>query len=303
MGFVDLQVNGYAGVDFNGDTVTEEQMESACRQLADDGVDQILATIITAPMETMLRRIGRIADLMQANSTVQSMVAGLHIEGPFLNPADGFVGAHPIVSVVPANMDDMNRLIEAGDGNVRLVTLAPETDSGAKVTRMLSDLGIVVAGGHSDATLDQLVTGIDNGMQLFTHLGNGCPSLMPRHDNIVQRVLSLSDRMMVSFIADSHHVPGFALSNYLRRVPNENIVIVSDAISAAGLGPGRYELSDQVVEVDEDGAAWAACRTHYAGCATPQYKMAQWLRSELGTTEMQIEAWFSKNPAKLILKK
>ena len=163
--------------------------------------------------------------------------------------------------------------------------------------------GIVVAGGHSDATLDQLSEGIDNGLRLFTHLGNGCPSAMPRHDNIVQRVLSLSDSLMVSFIADGHHVPGFALSNYLKRVPDDSIVIVSDAISAAGLGPGRYELSDQIVEVDEDGAAWAACRTHYAGCATPQHKMAEWLVEELDCSETQIEKWFCGNPMKLIGKK
>ncbi len=302
MGFVDLQVNGYAGVDFNGDTLTEAELESACRRLADDNVDQILATIITAPMPTMLNRISRIVELMDANSVVRSMIGGIHIEGPFLNPADGFVGAHPVASVIPANVDDMNRLLDSANGQVRMVTLAPESDAGAKVTRMLSDIGIVVAGGHSDATLDQLSEGIDNGLQLFTHLGNGCPASMPRHDNIVQRVLSLSDRLMISFIADSHHVPGFALANYLKRVPDDNIVIVSDAISAAGLGPGRYKLCDQIVEVDDDGAAWAACRTHYAGCATPQSKMAEWLVAELNCTEMQIEKWFCVNPSRLIEK-
>lgn len=300
MGFVDLQVNGYAGVDFNCDTLDEQQLEAVCRRLVADNVDQILATIITAPLQTMLNRIGRVVELMETNSRIQSMIGGLHIEGPFLNPADGFVGAHPVASVIPANVDDMNRLVDAGSGQVRLVTLAPEMDTGAKVTSALSGNGIVVAAGHSDATLDQLSEGIDNGLRLFTHLGNGCPSLLPRHDNIVQRVLSLSDSLMVSFIADGHHVPGFALSNYLQRVPCHNIVIVSDAISAAGLGPGQYELSDQIVEVDEDGAAWAACRTHYAGCATPQNKMAQWLTDQLGCTDSQIEMWFCENPSRLI---
>ena len=83
---------------------------------------------------------------------------------------------------------------------------------------------------------------------------------------------------MVSFIADGHHVPIFALRNYLRCIPNDNVVIVTDAISAAGLGPGKYELSGQIVEVDPDGAAWASCRTHFAGCATTLPQMIDVLK-------------------------
>lgn len=300
MGFVDLQVNGYAGVDFNSDALTEEELLGVCQRLSSDGVDQILATIITAPMNTMIDRISRIVALAESNSLIANMIGGIHIEGPFLNPADGFIGAHPIASAIPANQADMQRLLDAGAGTVRMVTLAPEFDTECKVTRDLADQGIVVAAGHSDATIDQLSRGIDNGLRLFTHLGNGCPALLPRHDNIVQRVLSLSDRLTVSFIADGHHVPGFALANYLDRVPDENIVIVSDAISAAGLGPGKFKLCDQVVEVDEDGAAWAACRTHYAGCATPLNRMAQWLMTDLGVSETQIQQWFCTNPKKLV---
>ncbi len=168
------------------------------------------------------------------------------------------------------------------------------------MTKMLSDLGVCVAAGHSDATLDQLRCGIDNGLQLFTHLGNGCPAFLARHDNIVQRVLSLSDRLMVSFIADGHHVPGFALANYLDRVPEDKIVIVSDAISAAGLGPGEFRISDQTVYVDQHGAAWAECRTHYAGCATPLLKMASWMKSDLGISDRQIGQWFCDNPSRLL---
>jgi N-acetylglucosamine-6-phosphate deacetylase len=300
MGFVDLQVNGYAGVDFNSDSLSDEQMIAVCQKLADHDIDQILATIITAPLDKMIARITRMVDVVESNPQVAKMVAGLHIEGPFLNPAEGYVGAHPVDSVLPATVDHMSRLLEAGRGFVRLVTLAPEVDSNAEVTRMLSDASIVVAGGHSNATLEQLLRGIDNGMQMFTHLGNGCPALLPRHDNIVQRVLSLGDQLMISFIADGHHVPGFALKNYLRQIPDANIIIVSDAINAAGLGPGKFKLSDQTVYVDPDGATWAECRTHYAGCATPLVRMAEWLESDLGIAPERIEQWLSANPARLI---
>jgi N-acetylglucosamine-6-phosphate deacetylase len=299
-GYFDLQVNGYVGVDFNSDSYSDEAGVAACKRLVDDGSEKILATIITAPMESMLARIGRIADLIDQVPEAASMIAGIHIEGPFINRADGFVGAHPPAAVTPADVESANRLVDAGRGHVRLFTLAPEMDSDAHVTRMLADAGIVVAAGHCDASIDQLRCGIDHGLRLFTHLGNGCPGLLPRHDNIIQRVLSLSDHLMVSFIADGHHVPAPALSNYLRRVPDDNIVIVTDAISAAGLGPGRYELADQIVAVDEDRAAWSQCRTHFAGCASTFPQMIDFLTHQVGATDSDIQRWMIDNPSRLI---
>lgn len=300
-GFVDLQVNGYAGVDFNSaEPLAEDKAIAVCERLANDGVEKILATIITAPMDQMVARISRLADLVNRVPVMAERIAGIHVEGPFINPADGFVGAHPTASVRQANVEDANRLLDAGCGHVRLLTLAPEMDPGATVTRSLSERGIVVAAGHCDPSVDQLHESIEAGLALFTHLGNGCPAKMHRHDNIVQRVLSVSGELAISFIADGHHVPTFALRNYLDRVPDDNIVIVTDAISAAGLGPGRYELSDQVVEVDPDGAAWAACRTHYAGCATTMPTMVEILKRECGASEEQIRKWTATNPARLL---
>ena len=300
-GFVDLQVNGYAGVDFNSAIpLTDQQVVDVCERLKGDGVSRILATVITAPLDAMIARISRLANLIDQIPEVAEQIAGIHVEGPFINPADGFVGAHPRDSVCQANLDDANRLIDAGGSHVRLVTLAPERDDAAKVTRSLSDRGIVMAAGHSDASIDQLNESIDSGLKLFTHLGNGCPGLMHRHDNIVQRVLSLSDRLAISFIADGHHVPMFALANYFHRVPEEKTIIVTDAISAAGLPPGRYELSDQIVEVDPDRAAWAAGREHFAGCATTMPEMVDILKQRIGATDSQIERWTIANPARLL---
>ncbi|MGI9472312.1 MAG: N-acetylglucosamine-6-phosphate deacetylase [Rubripirellula sp.] len=299
-GFVDLQVNGYAGIDFNADDYSDESVHDVCERLRSDGTDSILATVITAPLDRMVARVSRIASLIDAYPQVRERIGGIHVEGPFLNPAEGYIGAHPTADSMPANTDVVNRLLDAGCGHVRLWTLAPEMDDDGRATSYLTKRGVVVAAGHCDATLDQLRVSIDNGLKLFTHLGNGCPGSLPRHDNIVQRVLSLSDRLMISFIADGHHVPPFALRNYLQLVPSENVVIVTDAISAAGLGPGKYELSGQSVEVDEDGAAWAACRTHFAGCATTFPQMVDVLKQRVGVTDEQIESWMKRNPARLL---
>ncbi|MEM8666997.1 MAG: N-acetylglucosamine-6-phosphate deacetylase [Planctomycetota bacterium] len=299
-GFIDLQVNGYFGVDFNADSLSEESIVKVCQQLRKDGTDRILATVITAPLEAMLKRIEQIASLIQGNPKIAAVIAGIHVEGPFLNAADGFVGAHPADATMDACSETVGRLIDAGQGTVKFVTLAPERDAGGQVTRKLTDLGITVAAGHSDATVDQLNAAIDQGLKLFTHLGNACPGMLPRHDNIIQRVLSLSDRLSISFIADGHHVPPMALKNYLQCVPSENVVIVTDAISAAGLGPGRYQLSGQVVEVDHHGAAWAACKTHFAGCASTFPQMVDVLKNQVGVSDHQIDQWMRVNPGRIL---
>lgn len=299
-GFIDLQVNGYAGVDFNSDNLSTDEVVNVCRRLKADGTDGILATVITARIDLMLTRISRLVELIEASVEIAECIRGIHVEGPFLNPAEGFIGAHPSSDAMPTDIGVTDQLLDAANGYIKMVTLAPEMDSDARVTRYLTDRGIVVAAGHSDASLNDLKRAIDHGLKLFTHLGNGCPGLLPRHDNIVQRVLAVSENLKISFIADGHHVPAFALRNYLGIVPEENIVIVTDAISAAGLGPGRYELSGQVVEVDEDGAAWAACRTHYAGCASTFQQMIEVLKGSVGVRDEQIRQWLITNPLHLL---
>lgn len=300
VGFVDLQVNGYAGVDFNGDNVTDHDAATVGARMKSDGVDSALATIITAPIDAMIRRISRLAVLIETVPEFASVIDGIHIEGPFINPQDGFVGAHPASAVVPATDKIAKRLLDAAGGHAKLMTLAPEMDDRAVVTRSLTDQGIVVAAGHCDASIDQLNESIDAGLAMFTHLGNGCPGQLHRHDNIIQRVLSVSERLPISFIADGHHVPAFALKNYLQIVPDENIIIVSDAISAAGLGPGRYELADQIVYVDEDGAAWCEDRTHFAGCATTLPEMVRILDEKVGIDPKASRRWMTENPQRVL---
>ena len=299
-GFVDLQVNGFGGVDFNSDDLTESEMARACERLTADGVDQILATIITAPIPEMARRIKRIAHWIETIPEIEKVVAGIHVEGPFLSPRNGFAGAHPKESISLANEDDANQIVEAGNGFVRLMTLAPECDQGAKTTAMLVKKNVVVAAGHTDASLDELDLAIDAGLSLFTHLGNACPNQLARHDSIINRVLSRADRLSISLIADGHHLPTFVLQNFLKCIPSDNVVIVSDAISAAGLGPGRYPLGSQTVFVDNDGAAWAECRTHFAGCATPLSRMQAILHSKVGATPAETQCWMSDNPRRLL---
>jgi N-acetylglucosamine-6-phosphate deacetylase len=206
-GFVDLQVNGYAGLDFNSESYTRDDLLALCERLRHDGVDRILATIITAPQPKMIDRIHHVATLIDTEPEIAQVISGIHIEGPFISPIAGYVGAHPVNSVLPASISVAEPLLQAGSGHIKLLTLAPEQDDEARVTRWLTSQNIIVAAGHSNASIDCLNQSIDAGLCLYTHLGNGCPTALPRHDNIIQRVLSLSNKLSISFIADGHHIP------------------------------------------------------------------------------------------------
>jgi N-acetylglucosamine-6-phosphate deacetylase len=294
--YFDLQVNGYAGVDFNRDDLTPEGLHKACALLGEHGVAGVLATVITDDMARMTRRLSNLAALRERDALAKKLIAGLHIEGPFINPTPGYVGAHPADAVKPANADDMNRLLDAAAGLAKLVTLAPECDDGFKVTRMLAGQGFTVSAGHCNPSVDQLRGAIDAGLTMFTHLGNGCPMQMHRHDNIIQRVLSLRGRLWVSFIGDGAHVPMVALGNYLRLVGSERAIMVTDAIAPAGLGPGRYTLGRWDIHIGPDMVARAPDGSHLLGAAITMPQTAANLTQKLGLSADEVRRLMDVNP-------
>lgn len=292
----DLQVNGYGGVDFNRDDVTLDAVERACAALAADCVAAAYATIITDDLDVMTRRINRLAQFIDQSRLVASTLVGIHIEGPFISPQAGYRGAHPLECVRLAELDATKRLLDAGNGHVRMVTLAPECDAGLVVTRWLYAQGITVAAGHCNPSLDALEAAIDAGVSLFTHLGNGCPLQLDRHDNIIQRALSFADRMWCCFIADGVHVPFPALRNYIRTAGIDRCIVVTDATAPAGLGPGRYTLSRWDVEIADDLAMWAPDHTHLLGSACTMKRAIENLTQHCGLTASQARTLTCVNP-------
>src|ERR671912_3017838 len=145
LGFSDLQVNGYAGVDFNKDDLTPDELHLACQRLRADGYGGILATVITEDVSRMALRLSNLAKHRERDPLAREMIPGFHIEGPFLNETPGYRGAHPADAMHPADPDEMKRLLDAAGGLTRVVTLAPERDPGLRVTRLLSDARVVVS--------------------------------------------------------------------------------------------------------------------------------------------------------------
>ena len=295
-GYFDLQANGYAGVDFNKDGLTADELHRACERLEADGVSGVLATIITEQLDLMGGRLATLAALREKDALARRLIAGLHIEGPFINEADGYRGAHPRDAICPAGLDGMKRLLDAAGGLTRIVTLAPERDANFAVTRLLSAQGIVVSAGHCDPTIDQLRGAIDAGVSMFTHLGNGCPMQMHRHDNIVQRVLSLAGQLWICFIADGAHVPFVALGNYVRLAGHDRCVVVTDCTAPAGLGPGRYTLGRWDITVEEDMVPRSPDRSHFLGSAITMKQSARNLRDTLQLPESVVRRLTIDNP-------
>lgn len=295
----DLQVNGYAGADFNSDVLDSQSLHRACAALRADGVSGCLLTIITDDLDALQKRLRRLVELREADSLARETIAGFHLEGPFLNPTTGFRGTHPEKHIVPARVESVKRLLDAGGGLVRLMTLAPEADANFETTRFLTQNGVRVAAGHCDASLSQLRGAIDGGLSLFTHLGNGCPLQMARHDNIVQRALSLSDELWLCLIADGVHVPFFVLRNFGRAAGWERCIVVTDAIAPAGLGPGKYTLGAIEIEVGEDNVARApdsAGGAYLAGSAITMPQTIAHLETHLGLSPTQIQRLTHDNP-------
>jgi len=298
--FIDLQINGCWGIDFNAAELSEDDWSFACKRLKESGTSEFLPTIITDSMESMVVKIRRLAEYCEQSRDGHTIATGIHVEGPFISPVSGYIGAHPKSHAIPASLDFAKQLLEAGRGWVRMVTLAPEMDANASVVQYLANQGILVAAGHTNASIEQLQRAIDAGLQCFTHLGNGCPAEMPRHDNIIHRVMKLHDQLSVTLIADGHHLPPWLLQMLIEWFGEDRSIIVSDAISAAGLPSGYHTLGDRRVWVGDDGVPRSEDRSHFVGSGALLDKMLPLLRDELRWSASSLSKLFRENAKRLL---
>ncbi|MFM7243950.1 MAG: N-acetylglucosamine-6-phosphate deacetylase [Planctomycetaceae bacterium] len=299
-GGFDIQVNGYAGADFCSRDLTLAQCRRACDELAADGVGGILASVITDSIEGISAKLARLVAFREQDPAIARMIAGFHVEGPFLSRKPGCPGAHDPAKIVPATVRDAQRILDAGGGLVRLVTLAPECDAGLATTAFLARQGITVSAGHCDPSLDELRAAIDSGLSMVTHLGNGCALDLPRHDNFIQRALFLRERLWICFIPDGVHIPFFALANYLAVSGLDRTIMVTDAILAAKLPAGRYAYGEGEVEVDAAGVARRPGLKNLAGSTISMRQLCENLRRHLGLDEAAIEQLTATNPRRAV---
>jgi N-acetylglucosamine-6-phosphate deacetylase len=259
-GFFDLQVNGFGGVDFNGPDLTPERLAYALLRVRGTGVTRCLPTLITSTLDQFARNARLIA------RSLDPLIGGIHMEGPYLSPEDGPRGAHPREDVVHATAEDFARRQEAAEGRIVLVTLAPEVPGALGLIEHLVAAGVRVAIGHTAATTAQITAAVSAGASLATHLGNGCAQMLPRHPNAIWTLLA-ADGIAASLIVDGHHLPPETVKAMVRAKGPERCILVTDASAAAGCPPGRYSIGGVTCESGEDGRVSLPGTPYLAGSA------------------------------------
>ena len=251
-GFIDIQANGFAGVDFNSSYFRGEHLVDACRSMLKTGVTAFCPTLITAAYDRLARNITEIRKGCQKHPLIRAMVLGIHLEGPYINPDDGPRGAHPDSFVRPADWREFERLRSLGQGLIRMVTVAPEVPGGLDFIQKASQSGLVVGLGHCSPEPDIIDQAVQAGARISTHLGNGTHHKLVRHQNYLQKQLA-HDELMASIICDGPHLPDYFVKNLVRAKGRSKVVLISDATAASCAAPGRYSLGDLDIVAGDDG--------------------------------------------------
>jgi len=252
-GFVDLQINGYGGQEFNDLALDTERVAQVSLANDADGVTSYLPTLTTQSSEMLCHGMQAIATACEEDPRVAKRVIGIHLEGPYLSDQDGPRGAHPKEHCRAPDWDEFQRFQTAAEGNIRLFTISPEFENSAEVIGKVVDSGVVVAIGHTSANSEQIKAAVDAGATMSTHLGNGAHGQIRRHPNYIWDQLA-EDRLIASLIVDGHHLPPAVVKSFIRCKTVARCVLVSDITGMAGMPPGLHEnASLGKVEVLEDG--------------------------------------------------
>jgi N-acetylglucosamine-6-phosphate deacetylase len=252
-GLFDIQINGYAGVDFNSTALTPDALDHALDAMLLSGVTACLPTLITAPESVLAERFAALDQAVAHSRLGPVMVPGYHLEGPFLNPTPGYAGCHPAAAMVlpePALVERVSRELRRP---IVLLTLAPEREGALTLIAWARARGIVVAMGHSAADAACVGRAADAGLALSSHLGNALPQPQPKFLNPLMAQLA-EDRLHASFIADGIHIPPAALKVLMRAKGLGRSILATDATAAAATPPGIYEFAGMKIELAADGS-------------------------------------------------
>jgi N-acetylglucosamine-6-phosphate deacetylase len=251
-GLVDIQINGFAGIDLNRPLTDSDAWETACSGLLRHGCTHFLATIITNQTDVMNDLL---SGMVEAYRRHPFNCIGFHMEGPFLNSDPGYRGAHNPDWMRPHALSIFEEWQALSENAVKLVTLAPEASPEHAISfiRCASQSGVRISIGHSGAMGEILDDAIEAGATCWTHLGNA--ALTPNHkfENVIFHALA-RNALMASVIPDGHHIPAHALEVICRSL-GERLILTTDAMSGAGAPPGRYTLCHLEIEVGKDGVA------------------------------------------------
>ena len=265
-GFVDLQVNGYLGIDFSDPELTTESfVKAAAAVLAQGACVAFLPTIITSPLETYTSNLPLLAQIIESTKSdpckkitdgslpqlPRDSILGIHLEGPFISPEPGAVGCHPPEHTRAPSVPELREWQRLARGHIKLLTIAAELDGAEELCRAATqEMGITVSLGHQLAGGEDVRRLVNAGATLCTHLGNGMPNMIHRHKNALWTSLA-EDRLSAMLITDGEHLPADAITTFVRAKRTSRIIVTSDVAPVAGLASGVYAWGSTMVRVED----------------------------------------------------
>ena len=237
-GLVDLQVNGYGGVDFNTPQLTAFDVNRAVQMLAKQGVTNFFPTLITNTDKSIRQAIKTILLACKTYSETANSISGIHLEGPFISKEDGARGAHDPRMVQKPDWELFQQWQTVAEGKIKIITLSPEWIDSDKFITRCSESGVLVSIGHTAATPQQIDKAVKAGARLSTHLGNATHLMLPRHPNYIWEQLA-QEKLWTTVITDGFHLPDSFLK-IIFKVKTETAILISDCTCCAGLKPGIY---------------------------------------------------------------
>ena len=296
-GLIDIQINGYMGVDFADQELSVEAMREATRALWKEGVTSYLPTVTTRDQERLLKSFSLLARALD-DEEIGLSIPGFHLEGPYISPLKGFRGAHNELYIRPPDWNELQELQKAAQNKIKLITVAPEVEGALPFIEECNGLGMVVSLGHHNGTPEVIDQAVDAGASLSTHLGNGCANEINRHHNPLWPQLS-NDGLSVSIIADGAHLTRDEVRTFYKVKGNERTILVSDALWLAGLPLGEYVDDGDTLLLTKDVVKFPA-EDVLAGAAQPISRCVSHVMHFTGCALGDAIKMASTNPARLM---
>jgi N-acetylglucosamine-6-phosphate deacetylase len=249
-GLIDVQINGYMGVDFSGPDLTVEGVRKATKALWKAGVTSYFPTIITNDIELIKRNFAVLAKARQ-DPEIGLSIPGFHLEGPYISPLAGFRGAHLEKYIKAPEWDEFQQIQKAANNGIILLTMAPELEGAIPFIKKCVASGVTVSLGHHNGSAKEVQSAVAAGAKMATHLGNGCANEINRHNNPLWPQLS-NDAITASIIADGFHLTREEVRTFYKAKGVENTILVSDALDLAGLPPGEYTRGERTLVLTPD---------------------------------------------------
>jgi N-acetylglucosamine-6-phosphate deacetylase len=297
-GFVDLQVNGYKGVDFSSPDLTEESCIFACRELLGHGTIAFLPTIITNSRDTYQRNLPTLAAVCE-RAEFSGKLLGIHVEGPFISDQHGAIGAHNPDWAQHPDIEYFEQMRQWANGHVKLVTIAANLPGAAEFTVQAVKEGITVSLGHQLPTPEDLSRLAGAGATVLTHLGNGMPNQTNRHENQIFMGIA-EDALSAMLITDGHHLPPHVIKSVIRGKGVDKIIVTSDATTVAGLEPGSHKSVGRDVILAENGRVYDPEHDFLVGSSATMLECVNYLAALEILSPQELMRVSYENPLRLL---